>query len=171
MTSPQASSSPPRGRVPPDSRLSEAGNTLALGTRAADGRPGDGSRSRCSARCRAPRTRSQPSTLTTLKGFKRRGSRCGSVVFVDESAEHVTAFDSAGVRSSNRCCWLGRVQHERTGRALVVVEKSQASMVAAGLLAQELPPARPRPLGRRPRADGEQDPPDRARRDTQAELK
>jgi hypothetical protein len=38
------------------------------------------------------------------------------------------------------------------------------------LLAQEPPPARARTPRRRPRAGGEQDAPDRARRDTQAEL-
>src|SRR5205823_7003208 len=41
---------------------------------------------------------------------------------------------------------------------------------AGRLLAQELLPARARTPRRRPRAGGEQDPPDRARRDTQAEL-
>ena len=41
---------------------------------------------------------------------------------------------------------------------------------AGGLLAQELRPARPRAPRRRPKPVGKQDAPDRARRDTQAQL-
>jgi hypothetical protein len=46
-----------------------------------------------------------------VSGFKG-GSRGGSVVFVDESAEQVMAFDSSGVRFVSRGGWLWRVQRE-----------------------------------------------------------
>jgi hypothetical protein len=40
--------------------------------------------------------------------------------FVDQSAEQITAFDAAGVRSRDRCCRCGRVQRERAvGRSLL----------------------------------------------------
>jgi hypothetical protein len=53
-----------------------------------------------------------------LEGFQIAGSRCGWVIFVNQSIEQVTAFDSAGRRSPDRCCCFGQVQRERAVRAL-----------------------------------------------------
>jgi AcrR family transcriptional regulator len=55
------------------------------------------------------------------EGFQNVGSCCGAVVFVDESAESVAAFDLFAARPWVRVCRLGRVQRECAVGALLVV--------------------------------------------------
>jgi hypothetical protein len=55
------------------------------------------------------------------EGFQKRGSCCGSVVLVDQSAEKVAAVDCADCRSKDRGGWFGRVKRERAVGAFAVV--------------------------------------------------
>ncbi len=64
----------------------------------------------------------RPETLLGwLRGFKNVDSCCGAVVFVDQSAEPVAAFDLAAGRWPRRVCRVGREQRERPVWALAVV--------------------------------------------------
>ena len=55
----------------------------------------------------------------SLRGFKSAGSCCGAVVFVDQSAEAVTALDLAVARWRVGACRVGREQRESAVRAVV----------------------------------------------------
>jgi hypothetical protein len=55
------------------------------------------------------------------EGFQNRGSCCGAVVFVDQSAEPVAALDVSAARLRVRACRVGREQRESSVRALAVV--------------------------------------------------
>jgi putative transposase len=55
------------------------------------------------------------------EGFQNAGSCCGAVVFVDQSAESVAAFDFSAARRLVRVCRVGREQRESAVRALAVV--------------------------------------------------
>ena len=64
----------------------------------------------------------RPETLLGwLRGFKNVDSCCGAVVFVDQSAEPVAAFDLSAARLRVRVCRVGREQRERPVWALAVV--------------------------------------------------
>jgi hypothetical protein len=55
------------------------------------------------------------------EGFQNAGSYCGAVVFVDQSAESVAAFDFSAARRPVRVCRVGQEQRESAVRALAVV--------------------------------------------------
>jgi hypothetical protein len=55
------------------------------------------------------------------EGFQNSGSCCGSVVFVDQSAESVAALDFSAARWLVRGCRVGREQRESAVGALAVV--------------------------------------------------
>lgn len=57
---------------------------------------------------------------------------------MDECAEQVTAFDRAGLRFRDDCCWFGRVQRERTVRALAVVVRGVNANYALKVAAAEV---------------------------------
>src|SRR5437763_15798982 len=55
------------------------------------------------------------------EGFQNAGSCCGAVVFVEQSAESVAAFDLSAARLWLRACRVGREQRESAVWALAVV--------------------------------------------------
>jgi gluconokinase len=59
--------------------------------------------------------------LRSLEGFKMSGSCCGAVVFVDQSAESVAAFDLCAARLWVGACRVGREQRESAVGSLAVV--------------------------------------------------
>src|SRR6266536_205729 len=63
----------------------------------------------------------------SLEGFQNAGSCCGAVVFVDQSAESVAAFDFSAARWLVGVCRVGREQRESAVRALGVVMRRVAA--------------------------------------------